>query len=85
MIIVNLTMIFQRYTEIWSDDESSKAIKLAEPQLELYNNFPELVLVDTKFCVKPWIKIYLPTTACIFINIKWTVWLKKACRVISRF
>ena len=53
MIIVNLTMIFQRYTEIWSDDESSKAIKLAEPQLELYNNFPELVLVDTKFCVKP--------------------------------
>ena len=42
-----------RYTEIWSDDEGSKSIKLADPKLSGYYEYPELVLVDTKFCVKP--------------------------------
>ena len=38
------------YTEIWSDDENSKNIQLAEPKLNDYHDYPELVLVDTKFC-----------------------------------
>ena len=42
-----------RYTEIWNDDEGSKGIKLADPKLNGYYEYPELVLVDTKFCVKP--------------------------------
>ena len=42
-----------RYTEIWRDDEGSKSIKLANPKLTDYRWYPELVLVDTKFCVKP--------------------------------
>ena len=41
-----------RYTEIWSDDEGSKNIKLAYPILNNYNHYPELVLVDVNFCVK---------------------------------
>ena len=48
---------FRFYTEIWSDDKGSKSIKLADPKLDSYNYYPELVLVDTNFCVKPWIKI----------------------------
>ena len=42
-----------RYTEIWSDDEGSKSIKLADPKLNGYFYYPELMLVDTNFCVKP--------------------------------
>ena len=42
-----------RYTEVWSDDEGSKSIKLADPKLNSYYYYPELMLVDTKFCVKP--------------------------------
>ena len=42
-----------RYTEIWSDNGDSKSIKLADPMLKDYYHYPELVLVDTKFCVKP--------------------------------
>ena len=42
-----------RYTEIWSLDGESKNIKLADPQLSHYYKYPELLLVDTKFCVKP--------------------------------
>ena len=45
--------IFLRYTEIWSDDGGSKTIKLVDPKLNGYYNYPELVLVDTQFCVKP--------------------------------
>ena len=41
------------YTEIWSMDESSKNIKLAEPKLYRYTMYPELALVDINFCVKP--------------------------------
>ena len=48
--------LFLRYTEIWSDNEGSKNIKLAEPKLTNYQYYPELILVDTQFCVKPWIK-----------------------------
>ena len=43
-------------TEIWSDDNGSKSIKLADPKLNYYDYYPELILVDTKFCVNPWIK-----------------------------
>ena len=42
-----------RYTEIWSDDEGSKNIKLADPNLDGYYWHPELILVDVNFCVKP--------------------------------
>ena len=42
-----------RYTEIWSDDRGSKSIKLADPKLGDYDRYPELFLVETKFCVKP--------------------------------
>ena len=45
-----------RFTEIWSDDESSTNIELAEPQLSDYQHYPELILVDTHFCVKLWMK-----------------------------
>ena len=45
-----------RYTEIWSDDQGSKSIKLAEPKLDNYIHYLELILVDTQFCVNPWIK-----------------------------
>ena len=37
-------------------DEGSKNIKLADPELDGYTIYPELVLVDINFCVKPWIK-----------------------------
>ena len=50
------TTLILRYTEIWSDNEGSKNIKLAEPKLDTYWAYPELILVDTQFCVKPWIK-----------------------------
>ena len=43
----------KQYVEIWSLDEESKNIKLAEPILDGYNGFPELFLVDTSFCVNP--------------------------------
>ena len=46
------TSKFLRYTEIWSDDEGSKNIKLADPKLSGYSEYPELVLVDTNFCIK---------------------------------
>ena len=39
-------------TEIWSLDEESFVIKLAEPRLTGYNGFPELWLVDRNFCVQ---------------------------------
>ena len=42
-----------QYVEIWSFDGESKNIKLAEPILVGYNAHPELLLVDTSFCVKP--------------------------------
>ena len=45
--------LFLRYTEIWSDDEGSKSIKLADPKLENYRDYPELILVDTQFCINP--------------------------------
>ena len=45
-----------RYTEIWSMDEGSKNIKLADPKLNSYSYYPELALVDINFCVKPRIK-----------------------------
>ena len=46
---------FLRYTEIWSTDEESKYIQLAEPKLNQtdYFSYPELMLVDSKYCVKP--------------------------------
>ena len=47
------TVLFLRYTEIWSMDEGSKNIKLADPKLTDYYYYPELVLVDINFCVKP--------------------------------
>ena len=55
MLFIFANFIFKlfRYTEIWSDSEGSKSIKLADPKLDNYYDFPELVLVDTKFCVKP--------------------------------
>ena len=34
-------------------EESSKNIKLADPKLNDYFDYPELILVDTQFCVKP--------------------------------
>ena len=40
-----------KYTEIWNLDGRSKNIKLADLQLVEYN-FPELLLVDTSYCVK---------------------------------
>ena len=43
---------YVRYTEIWNLDGRSKNIKLADPQLVGYNYFPELLLVDTTYCVK---------------------------------
>ena len=42
-----------RYTEIWSLDGQSKNIKLDVPQLGGYYDYPELLLVDTTYCVKP--------------------------------
>ena len=42
-----------RYTEIWSIDEGSKTINLADPKLNEYVAYPELVLVDINFCVNP--------------------------------
>ena len=48
----NLYVAFFRYTEIWSPDGQSKNIKLANPQLHGYSSYPELLLVDVKFCVK---------------------------------
>ena len=42
-----------RYTEIWSNDGESKSIKLADPQLDNYYEYPELFLVDIDYCVKP--------------------------------
>ena len=47
-----LKYTFLRYTEIWSDDGGSKSIKLADPKLKDYHYYPELVVVDTQFCVK---------------------------------
>ena len=48
------TIKFLSYTEIWSTDGESKYIQLAEPKLVDYQEYPELMLVDTKYCVKPW-------------------------------
>ena len=42
-----------RYTEIWSFEENSLSIKLADPQLDEYWSYPELLLVDPSYCVKP--------------------------------
>ena len=50
---VEKSSLFRRYTEIWSLDGQSKNIKLADPQLTDYRYYPELLLVDTTFCVKP--------------------------------
>ena len=50
---VEKSSLFRRYTEIWSLDGQSKNIKLADPQLTDYCYYPELLLVDTTFCVKP--------------------------------
>ena len=41
-----------RLTEIWSSDGDSQYIQLAEPELKDYKEYPELMLVDTKYCVK---------------------------------
>ena len=41
------------YTEIWSIDGESKNIQLAEPKLDSYSGYLELMLVDTNYCVKP--------------------------------
>ena len=49
----DFSALFLRYTEIWSDDEGSKSIKLADPKLSSYYRYPELILVDTQFCVNP--------------------------------
>ena len=49
----SLDYFILRYTEIWGDDEGSKSIKLADPKLTAYQESPELILVDTSFCVKP--------------------------------
>ena len=46
-------MFIPSYTEIWSLDRDSKIIKLAEPQLDNYQMYPELFLVDTDYCVTP--------------------------------
>ena len=54
IILYSLFTVLLSYTEIWSDDEGSKNIKLAEPILSAYYYYPELVLVDVNFCVKPW-------------------------------
>ena len=43
-----------RLTEIWTKDDKSETIQLAEPNLNDYKEYPELMLVDTKFCVKAW-------------------------------
>ena len=47
------TVMVSRYTEIWSIDEGSKTINLADPKLNEYVAYPELVLVDINFCVNP--------------------------------
>ena len=44
------------YTEIWSIDGQSKNIQLAEPTLNDYTWYPELMIVDTNYCVKLWNK-----------------------------
>ena len=46
-------VMFSSYTEIWSMDDGAKNIKLADPKLRVYANYPELALVDINFCVKP--------------------------------
>ena len=38
-------------TEIWSLEDESFVIKLAEPRLTTYNGYPELWLVDRNFCI----------------------------------
>ena len=48
-----IVLNFFRYTEIWSANEESKIIQLSEPQLDGYKWYPELMIVDTTFCVKP--------------------------------
>ena len=60
--------LFSRYTEIWSEIEGSKSIKLADPKLEEYIWYPELVLVDTNFCVNPWIKNVFWNISYILLN-----------------
>ena len=50
---VQLILYFFRYTEMWSLDGESKNIELAQPELGAYYRYPELVLVDINFCVKP--------------------------------
>ena len=48
-----IVIVIFRYTEIWSNDEGSKNIKLADPKLDYYLYYPEMVLVDVNYCVKP--------------------------------
>ena len=50
---ISYTYVFSP-TEIWSLDESDKAItmKLAEPSLYRYYSYPELFIVDSDFCTK---------------------------------
>ena len=55
---------FFRYTEIWSAKDQSKIIQLSEPKLEFYLFYPELMLVDINYCVKPWNKNILNTVKC---------------------
>ena len=38
-------------TEIWSLDDGAFNIKLAEPFLSGFYDYPELFLVDTQFCM----------------------------------
>ena len=52
-LLGKILIVIFRYTEIWSDDEGSKNIKLADPKLNEYIYHPELILVDTQFCVNP--------------------------------
>lgn len=48
----DLNLDFSRYTEIWSLDGHSSNIKLADPQLDKYYDYPELLNVDIDYCVK---------------------------------
>ena len=50
--ILSVEIMILRLTEIWSNDGDSQYIQLAEPELKDYKEYPELMLVDTKYCVK---------------------------------
>ena len=49
-VLEKLINVFSQ-TEIWSLDDGAFNIKLAEPFLSGFYDYPELFLVDTQFCM----------------------------------